>query len=74
MTGRYGAVVECLHGMDERDCATCKHGPEREPAVVVEAIFKAQYRGDCSSCRLPIVIGQILCRLSNDRYVHQGCE
>lgn len=67
-------MAECVHEMDERWCATCKRGPLRpEPPPTIEATFTARFDGECPSCGLPIARGQVVHRLSNDRYVHQGC-
>jgi len=69
-------MAECDHGLDERWCTICKNGPTRrgpEPVTVV-ATFPARFPGDCPSCDLPITEGQTIHRLSNDRYVHAGCE
>ena len=67
-------MAECIHGLDEEWCATCKHGPERPARAEVEATFAARFDGECPSCGFPICTGQVIHRLTNERYVHQGCE
>lgn len=49
----------------------CTHGM---PTLTVEATFVSRYDGHCSPCNLPIAVGQVICRLSDGRYVHEGCE
>ena len=63
---------ECIHGL-ESGCTICL-GKDRPAPVVVEATFFARFAGHCSSCDLPIHVSQVIHRLSNDRYVHAGCE
>ena len=45
----------------------------RIPATI-EATFYARYDGQCPGCNLPIHVGSVVHRLSDERYVHQGCE
>ncbi|MGH9088023.1 MAG: hypothetical protein ACRDYZ_07910 [Acidimicrobiales bacterium] len=69
-------MAECPHGLDDRWCATCLHGPERrpEPAHVV-ARFPARYDGQCPVCDLPIGFGEPIAKMSDERYVHSPeCE
>jgi hypothetical protein len=71
--------VTCAHGMPTpASCVECMEdgglgAPARAP-LTVEATFKARYDGQCPGCNLPIVVGQVVHRLSNDSYVHQGCQ
>ena len=67
-------MSDCPHGLDTAWCATCKHGPSKPSAVTIEATFRARYEGDCPGCSLPIHIGQVVHKLSNERYVHEGCQ
>lgn len=68
-------MSECIHGLDEAWCATCLHGPaRRDQPPTIEATFRARYEGQCSGCDLPINPGQTIHKLSNDRYVHEGCQ
>lgn len=48
-------------------------GAPPKPPVTVEAVFTARYDGDCPACHLGIHVGQRVAKLSNDRYVHEGC-
>lgn len=48
--------------------------PPKEPPVTIEAMFHARFDGQCGGCNLPIHEGQYIYKLSNDRYVHEGCE
>lgn len=65
---------ECPHGLDRRWCTTCLHGPARRPTEVsVEATFPARYDGQCPRCDLPIAVGRVIHRLSDETYVHEGC-
>lgn len=66
---------DCIHGLDSRWCSLCLHPEERkEKRPTVEATFFARYEGQCRGCNLAITAGQVIHRLSNDTYVHQGCE
>ena len=66
--------TECPHGLDTRWCGVCKHGPSKAEPVTIEATFRARYAGECPACDLPVDIGQTVHRLSNGRYVHDGCQ
>lgn len=68
-------MSECPHGLDQRWCSVCLRGPKPRPvAVTVEATFEARYAGQCPACNLPITVGQTICRLSDESYVHQDCS
>lgn len=75
-------AAPCTHGMPSpASCIDCMDEgnmppPERPTAVTVEVTFTARYNGgrNCPGCNLPILIGQRISRLSNDQYVHEGCE
>ena len=68
-------IAECPHGMgDPAWCSICKHGPVKVERPEIVATFRARYDGDCRGCSLPISVGQIVHKLSNDAYVHQGCQ
>lgn len=72
--------MTCPHGMPSPpSCVECMEDgpvapPERTRRPTVEATFQARYAGHCSGCNLPITPGQVVHRLSDERYVHQGCE
>lgn len=70
------AECECKHGLDESWCSICLHhaDPPTAETVTILATFAAKYDGYCSECGLPVMVGQMIHRLSNDRYVHKGCE
>lgn len=69
----------CIHGMPTpASCVECMEEtglgvPKPEPVTIV-ATFGARYDGECPSCGLQIWTGQVVHRLSNDTYVHQGCR
>lgn len=65
---------ECKHGMNPAWCSACKEGPRRPRPATVEATFCSRYDGQCPACNLPIIKGQVIHRMSNDTYVHEGCE
>lgn len=65
---------ECRHGMLAVTCATCKHGPLRLEPLRVTGRMVARYSGECRDCGLPISLGQVISRLSDDSYCHYGCE
>lgn len=46
--------------------------PPASPTIT--ATFAARYEGDCRRCDLPIYLGETIHRLSDDSYVHEGCE
>lgn len=65
----------CIHEMDPRWCATCKHGPAKPEPVTIVATFRARFDGECPECERPIVAGVcVIHKLSNDTYVHQSCH
>lgn len=65
---------ECPHGMEDPAwCSLCKRGPTKPEPVTVVARFPARYDGQCPGCDLPIKVGQLVAKLSNDTYVHEGC-
>lgn len=66
-------MAECRHGLDTLWCLFCKY-PVLPPRATIEATFSAKFEGDCRGCNLPISKGQIIHRLSDDSYMHQGCE
>lgn len=70
------SAEECPHGMgDPSWCSVCKHGVTKpEPAPTVEATFRARYDGVCPTCDDLIDAGSMVHKLSNDRYVHLGCQ
>lgn len=68
----------CAHGMPSKGaCVECMYdeglGAAPTTPVTVEAVFAARYDGSCPACHTEIHIGQRLAKLSNDRYVHEGC-
>lgn len=65
--------MECPHGLDTDWCTICKHGAEKE-TVTVEFTFQAKYEGHCPECNLPIMLGQMIAKMSNERYIHEGCS
>lgn len=66
---------ECPHGLDARWCSICLHGITKpEPPPTIEATFRSRYDGHCPTCNLPITVGEVIHRLSNDRYVHEDCR
>lgn len=67
-------MSECIHGLEEDWCATCKHGAEVPTSPADVATFRAKYEGDCRECRLPIAVGEVICLRSDDSYVHEGCR
>ena len=64
---------ECIHGLTPTTCGVCRHGVSCPVLVTVEYTFKAKSDGECSSCGLPILVGQSISKLSNERYAHEGC-
>lgn len=67
-------MSDCPHGLDTAWCGVCKNGPTRPEPVTVVATFAARYEGHCNGCNLPIAVGQVVHKQSNETYVHQGCE
>lgn len=72
--------MTCSHGMPSpASCVDCMDDgpvapPTRRTPRTIDATFPARYDGECHGCNLPISVGQIIHRLSDERYVHQGCE
>lgn len=65
---------ECPHGLD-RWCSICLHGVSKpDPIPTIEATFRARYDGECRGCDLSISVGQVVHKLSNGTYVHEGCQ
>lgn len=65
---------ECIHGLTGRSCTICIHGPSTPEKVEIVATFAAQHDGVCAAgCTFDIDPGDVICKLSNDRYVHQRC-
>lgn len=73
-------ALSCAHGFPSpASCVDCmEEGPVAPPTAstpaTIEATFRAKYDGHCTGCNLPVGIGQVVHRLSEGRYVHQGCE
>lgn len=73
-------ALACAHGFaSPASCIDCmENGPVAPPTrpmpVDVEATFRAKFDGHCTGCNLPVSAGQVVHRLSDGRYVHQGCE
>ena len=67
-------MADCIHGLDTGWCSLCLHTAGPIEVVTVEATFPAKFDGDCPACNLPIMVGQTIHKLSNDRYIHKGCE
>lgn len=67
-------MSECIHGLDTEWCATCKHGPEKQPRDEIEYSFTAKYDGHCSSCNLPVYVGQRAAKTVKGRLIHEGCK
>jgi hypothetical protein len=71
--------VTCPHGMPTAtSCFECMEGtgigPPPKEDVTVVATFVAAYDGQCGGCNLPITVGRLIHKLSNDSYVHPGCQ
>jgi len=66
---------ECPHGMGDPDwCSICKHGPTKPEPLMTRFQFIARYEGtQCPECDLPIAVGQLAAKLSDNRTVHNGC-
>lgn len=47
--------------------------PPRPTPPKAEATFTARFDGHCRGCNLPIGAGQIIHRMSDETYRHQGC-
>lgn len=56
------SFVECRHGLDERDCSTCKHPEKRVPfdgafggmwGPPKRVVFFAKFESKCPGCGLP---------------------
>lgn len=72
-------MAACVHGMPTpASCITCMEDDGLGVIVVarptIEATFAARFDGHCPGCSLPINTGQTIHKLSNERYVHEGCE
>lgn len=69
-------MADCPHGLDSDWCSVCLHGvsPMGNLKPTIESTFRAQYDGYCPGCNLPICAGEHVHLLSNDSYVHVGCE
>lgn len=72
------SAAPCPHGFPSiKSCIDCMYeegvGGVESPAVSVEATFAARFDGDCPACHLSIHVGQRIAKLSNNRYVHEGC-
>lgn len=69
-------MSRCMHDMDPTWCSICKRGLAKpaptEPTV--EYSLAARFDSHCRGCNLPIAAGQRISRLSDDTYVHEGCE
>ena len=71
---------KCPHGMPSYwSCEECLYGeapPPPPPKVKAKPVsrFTAKYDGHCDGCNLGIYVGQLIIRMSDDRYVHDGCE
>lgn len=68
----------CPHGFPSKgSCIDCMNddglGAPPKDAVAVEAVFTARYPGDCTECHLAVHEGQRIAKLSDGRYVHEGC-
>ena len=63
----------CPHGLDERWCSVCLHGPSKMATVQTVSTFEAKFDGWCSVCRDVIDKGARICKLSDDTYAHQDC-
>lgn len=67
-------IDECPHGMEDPSwCSTCKHGPERNEPDKIDYAFTAKYEGHCTSCDLPIYIGQRAAKMTKGRVIHEDC-
>jgi hypothetical protein len=66
---------ECPHGLHPTWCSICLHGISKaQPPATIEATFRAKFDGQCQPCNLPIVVGQVIHKLSTGAYVHDGCQ
>lgn len=69
----------CSHGMPSpASCVECMYddglGAEPVAPLTVDGpAFAAKFGGDCTRCHLVIHEGQRIVRLSDERYVHEGC-
>lgn len=66
-------MSECIHELDPQWCSTCKHGPERKTPEAFAMRFVARYDGDCTSCDLPIYVGQRAGKTTRGRTIHEDC-
>jgi hypothetical protein len=70
----------CTHGMPSpASCVTCMEEgvmvpPPKPKPLVVEAVFRAIFDGDCPECSLAMPKGAMIAKLSNGRYVHWHCS
>lgn len=64
---------DCPHGLPTLTCSACRNPYKPPPKPTVEAEFTARYDGHCDSCNLPILVGQRIVRMSDDRYLHKEC-
>lgn len=66
---------DCRHGLDARWCSVCIHGVSKpEAPSTIIATFRSRYPGDCGGCRTPFGVGELIHWLSNETYVHVGCQ
>lgn len=64
---------ECPHGLTMASCSLCRHPYVPPPKPTVEFTTKARFEGRCAECNLPIFIGQVIVRMSDERWVHSDC-
>lgn len=71
---------QCLHGMPTpASCTECMYDgvgvePEREAPPFPVTTLYARFDGHCRGCDFPVYENQLIHKLSNDTYVHVGCE
>jgi hypothetical protein len=67
-------MSECMHGLDTEWCSTCKLGPTKNEPDKVDYVFTVKYDGDCSSCNLPVHVGQRAAKTIKGRLIHERCK
>lgn len=74
LTTRRDPMAECPHGLDESWCSLCLHPPRPDRGILTMSLLKARFSGHCKGCNLGISPGQMIYKMSNGTYVHEGCE
>lgn len=68
---------ECIHSpvLTPDTCTMCQSAPGPAPRVNRHTrgpVFPARYAGQCPTCSLPIVVGQLVQSWSDGKYRHAG--